>query len=73
MKAVTVKKLKELMDQNRLKFSDTDKGISVEFDLEDEELREIVEIEYGQTSQDVVQLFQCVVKKLIQNALGKDE
>jgi hypothetical protein len=31
--------------------------------LTDEELLHLVEIEYGQTLQDVLQLFQCICKK----------
>lgn len=72
MKALTVKKLKQLMDENKLKFTDTEKGLNVDFALEDEELKEIVELEYGPTNQDVVQLFQCIVKKLVQTALSKE-
>jgi N-methylhydantoinase B/oxoprolinase/acetone carboxylase alpha subunit len=68
MKSETAAKLKELVQSQRVKFEATEKGIEVDFDLTDEELREFVELEYGQTTQDVVQLFQCILKTAIKLA-----
>lgn len=69
MKIETAKKLQELSD--RLKFEIVDEGIDVTYDLTDEEIRELVELEYGQTKQDVVELFKCILKKVIKLSVEK--
>ena len=65
MKPETLIKLKSFIDSGRIEF--TEKAIN--FDLTDKELKDLVELEYGQTSQDVVQLFTVMCKKLVNLAL----
>lgn len=75
MKQETATKLKEYIDNKRIEFSDVEEGFSIDFDLEDSEILELVELEYGKTTQDVMALFQCVLKNAIKLAITatKDE
>lgn len=68
MKPSTAEKLKELVQSQSVTFTASDKGIEVDYTLTDEELREFVELEYGQTSQNVVDLFKCILKEAIKLA-----
>lgn len=65
VKKETILKFQEYLSQDKLELNSTDTGISVDYDLTDDELKELVELEYGQTSQDVVQLFTVLCKKLV--------
>lgn len=69
MKQQTALKLKELCDAKKIEFSPVPEGISVDYDLTDDELREFVEIEYGQTQQSVVELFTAICKKAVKLAV----
>lgn len=69
MKIETLKKLQELVNAKRLEFSDVPEGLAVNHDLSDEELKELVELEYGQVTQSVVDLFTVMCKKLLKDAL----
>lgn len=68
MKQETLKKLQELVQSQRLEFTDVAEGVAVNHDLTDAELKELVEIEYGTTSQDIVKLFTVICKKLLKEA-----
>ena len=71
MKKQTAAKLKELLDNEKIVFSDSGTDIVVNYDLTNEELRELVEIEYGQTQQSVVELFTVLCKKVVKLAYEK--
>ena len=69
MKDQTLAKFKELSQNKRILFTDVAEGLQLEHDLTDSELAEIVQIEYGQTEQSVVELFTVLCKKLVKHAL----
>ena len=69
MKLETIAKLKELCDANKIEFVDTGTDLAVNYTLTDEELLQFVELEYGQTQQSVLQLFQCICKKAVKLAV----
>ena len=68
MKKETALKLSELLQSKRVTFEPANGGFSVDYDLSDDELRQFVELEYGQTSQDIVQLFTKICTKLVKIA-----
>ena len=69
MKKQTLELLLKHITTGRIEFSDVDEGLAVEHDLTDDELRELVELEYGTTSQSVDELFKVLCKKLLKEAL----
>lgn len=69
MKKQTAEKLLELNTAERLKFDFTDAGIELSHDLSDEELKELVELEYGQTQQSVLELFKCIIKEVVKTSI----
>lgn len=71
MKQETLLKLEQLIKDSRFEFVDITGGLSIQYDLTDEELRELVEMEYGQTQQSAVELFTVMCKKLVTLALGE--
>ena len=73
MKPETLTKLKLFIDQNRIELRESSEGLAIDFDLTDEELSQFVELEYGQTKQNVVELFKCIVKKAVKSALEKED
>jgi hypothetical protein len=73
VKIQTLEKLHEFVNDNRIEFTEDPKGLAVKYDLSDEELSELVQIEYGQTSQSVVELFTVMCKKLVKIALEQEK
>jgi hypothetical protein len=71
MKKETLTKLAELVKAERLKFEDVPEGLAVNHDLTDDELKELVQLEYGNVTQDTVALFTVMCKKLAKQALEK--
>ena len=69
MKEETLKKLKELAQSQKISFGTVPEGLSVEYNLTDEELRELVELEYGQTSQSLESLFTTLCKKFVNSVV----
>lgn len=63
LKIETATKLQEFSQSDKLKFEIVDTGIDVTYTLTDEEILELVELEYGQTAQDVLELFKCILSK----------
>lgn len=73
MKQETLHKLAQLTSQKRLQFEDVAEGLAVNHDLSDEEMTELVHLEYGETSQSKEELFKCICKKLVKSALEKND
>lgn len=71
MKTETAQKLKELIENNRIEFEDVPEGLAVNHDLTDAELEQFVQLEYGQITQPVVELFTVICKKAVKLAMEK--
>lgn len=71
MKKETLLKLKKLVKDERLEFVEDSEGLAINYTMSDEELRELVETEYGPTYQPIEELFKVMIKKLLKNALEK--
>lgn len=69
MKPETLQLLAQLQSQSRIEFTDTGTDLAINYDLTDNELRELVELEYGKTSQSLEELFKCLCKKAVKLAL----
>lgn len=71
MKIETATKLQEYSQSEKLKFTVVDSGIDVTYTLTDEEIQELVELEYGKTLQSVPELFKCILAKVVKLAVEK--
>jgi hypothetical protein len=68
MKPQTLQLLKKHLD--RFKFDTSPEGLNFEHDLSDDEIKEIVESEYGTTlTGSVEELFIAIIKKLIKQGM----
>lgn len=66
MKQSTAELLKKHLDKGSFEFVPSDSGIEFTYELTDDEVKEIVESEYGTSlTAPVDELFKAVIKKLI--------
>lgn len=70
MKKETAELLQKHHGLNKFTFTDVPEGLKIEADLTDSEVAEIVAAEYGTTDQNVNELFNVILKKLVK--LGLD-
>lgn len=72
MKTQTALIIQSYKDANQLKFEHTEKGIELEHNLSDEQMRQLVEAEYGSSLTSTVdELFKVIMKNLVKSALEK--
>lgn len=67
MKKQTAETLQKYLP--RFSFALETEGLKIDHDLTDEEILEIVESEYGSTSQNVENLFHIIMKKAVKMAV----
>lgn len=70
MKESTLLKLKTIIEDGRIKFESTDKGVAVEYEVESDEIEDIVTAEYGTPTQNMEDLFEVILKRLVKESLN---
>jgi len=70
LKTETTHKFAELAKAGKIEFSDTGADIAVNYNLTEEEMGELLHLEYGTVVSSHEELFKVLCKKIIRAALG---